>query len=42
MEVRMASCVLASLVAQVPRTAPASAERKPETASPTTIIPVPA
>lgn len=42
MEVRMASCVLASLVAQMPRVAPASAERKPETASPTTIVPIPA
>ena len=42
MEVRMASCVLASLVAQVPRAVPAAAERKPATASPITIIPVPA
>src|SRR5439155_10458035 len=42
MEVRMASCVLASLVAQVPRAAPASAPQNAEPASPTTIIPVPA
>jgi phosphate acetyltransferase len=42
MEVRMASCVLASLVAQMPRVAPDPAERKPETGSPTTIVPVPA
>jgi phosphate acetyltransferase len=40
MEVRMASCVLASLVAQVPRAAPGPAERKVGTASPATIIPV--
>src|SRR5205823_9749627 len=38
MEVRMASCVLASVVAQVSRAAPAAAERKPEPASPITII----
>ena len=40
MEVRMASCVLASLVAQGPRAAPGSAERKPEILSPPTVIPV--
>jgi hypothetical protein len=36
MEVRMASCVLASVVAS----APAAAELKPDAASPNTIIPL--
>jgi hypothetical protein len=40
MEVRMASCVLASLVAQIPRAAPASTPQNAEPAAPTTIIPV--
>jgi phosphotransacetylase len=39
MEVRMASCVLASLVAQAPRAA-APAEQKPVTRPPATVIPV--
>src|SRR5258708_29747263 len=39
MEVRMASCVLASLVAQAPPAAPASAQRKAEVVRPSTVIP---
>jgi phosphate acetyltransferase len=42
MEVRMASCVLASLVAQVPRAAPSSATENAEPNSASTIVPVPA
>ena len=40
MEVRMASCVLASLVAQSPRAAAGSTEQKPVAAPATTVIPV--
>jgi phosphate acetyltransferase len=42
MEVRMASCVLASLVAQVPRAAAALAGEKPEAGTAPDIVPVPA
>ncbi|HEX8012448.1 MAG TPA: bifunctional enoyl-CoA hydratase/phosphate acetyltransferase [Casimicrobiaceae bacterium] len=42
MEVRVASCVLASLMAQAPRAAPVSAGEKAEPAAPAASIPVPA
>ena len=42
MEVRMACCVLASLVAQVARPAPAPAGEKPEAGTAPDIVPVPA